>query len=41
MTIDPQQLLDLATQAGASHAEVYQSRSLSRPVFLKLTALNS
>lgn len=33
MTIEPQQLIDLALEAGATHAEVYQSRSLSRPVF--------
>ena len=24
MTLDPQQLIDLALKAGASHAEVYQ-----------------
>lgn len=34
-----EQLLDLALKAGASHAEVYQSRSLSRPVFFEANRL--
>jgi PmbA protein len=39
MTLDPQQLIDLAQKAGASHAEVYQSRSQSRPVFFEANRL--
>ncbi|GFE72020.1 TldD/PmbA family protein [Chroococcus sp. FPU101] len=39
MTLDPQQLIDLAIKSGASHAEVYQSRSLSRPVFFEANRL--
>ncbi|MCU0534560.1 MAG: TldD/PmbA family protein [Hydrococcus sp. Prado102] len=39
MTNDPQQLIDLALKAGASHAEVYQSRALSRPVFFEANRL--
>lgn len=39
MTLDPQQLIDLALKSGASHAEVYQSRSLSRPVFFEANRL--
>ncbi len=35
MTDNLEQLLELALKAGASHAEVYQSRSLSRPVFFE------
>jgi PmbA protein len=34
-----EQLLELATQLGAQHAEVYQSRSLSRPVFFEANRL--
>jgi len=32
-----EELLDLAAKFGADAAEVYQSRSLSRPVFLRQT----
>jgi len=39
MTLEPQQLIDLAQKAGASHAEVYQSRSQSRPVFFESNRL--
>lgn len=39
MTIEPQQLLDLAIKAGSTHAEVYQSRSLSRPVYFEANRL--
>lgn len=34
-----EQLLDLATKSGAEAAEVYQSRSLSRPVFFEANRL--
>jgi PmbA protein len=34
-----EQLLDLAVQSGAQHAEVYQSQSLSRPVFFEANRL--
>lgn len=34
-----EQLLELAAQSGAQHAEVYQSRSLSRPVFFEANRL--
>ena len=36
-----EQLLELATKAGAEAAEVLESQSLSRPFFLKQTASNS
>jgi PmbA protein len=39
MPLDPAQLLELAAQAGASCAEVYQSRSQSRPVFFEANRL--
>ena len=39
MPLDPQQLIDLAQKSGASHAEVYQSRSQSRPVFFEANRL--
>ena len=39
MTLDPQKLIDLALKAGASHAEVYQSFSQSRPVFFEANRL--
>lgn len=39
MTLEAQQLIDLAIKSGASHAEVYQSRSLSRPVFFEANRL--
>ncbi len=39
MINDPQQLIELALKAGATHAEVYQSRSLSRPVFFEANRL--
>ncbi len=39
MSIEPQKLIDLALKAGASHGEVYQSRSLSRPVFFEANRL--
>src|SRR4028118_729209 len=34
-----EQLLELAAQAGVKQAEVYQSRSLSRPVFFEANRL--
>jgi PmbA protein len=37
--LQAEQLLDLAAQSGAQHAEVYQSRSLSRPVFFEANRL--
>jgi len=37
--IEPEQLLDLAQQAGAEAAEVYQSQSLSRPVSFEANRL--
>ena len=39
MKTDLEQLLELAQKAGASHAEVYQSRSLSRPVSFEANRL--
>ena len=39
MTKLAQQLLEIATKAGASHAEVYQSQSFSRPVFFETNRL--
>ncbi len=39
MTLHPEQLIDLALKTGASHAEVYQSRSQSRPVFFEANRL--
>ncbi|MDJ0508867.1 MAG: TldD/PmbA family protein [Crocosphaera sp.] len=39
MTLNPQKLIDLALKAGASHAEVYQSSSESRPVFFEANRL--
>lgn len=39
MTLDSQQLIDLAIKSGANHAEVYQSCSLSRPVFFEANRL--
>jgi PmbA protein len=37
--LQAEQLLDLAAQSGAQHAEVYQSRALSRPVFFEANRL--
>jgi PmbA protein len=39
MTDIPTQLLELALKAGATHAEIYQSRSLSRPAFFEANRL--
>jgi PmbA protein len=39
MKNDPEKLLKLAKNAGASHAEVYQSQSFSRPVFFEANRL--
>ena len=39
MTLKPEKLIDLALKAGASHAEVYQSHSLSHPVFFEANRL--
>lgn len=39
MTQNLEQILDLALKAGASHAEVYQSRAFSRPVFFEANRL--
>jgi PmbA protein len=39
MTNNPQKLIDLALKAGASQAEVYQSRAFSRPVFFEANRL--
>jgi PmbA protein len=39
MTNDPQKLIELALKAGASHAEIYQSRAFSRPVFFEANRL--
>jgi PmbA protein len=39
MTIDPRELIDLALKSGADCAEVYQSSSLSRPVFFEANRL--
>lgn len=38
-SLHAEQLLDLAVRSGAQHAEVYQSRSLSRPVFFEANRL--
>lgn len=38
-SLHAEQLLELAVQSGAQHAEVYQSRSLSRPVFFEANRL--
>lgn len=39
MTIDPQQLIELALKSGADTAEVYQSSSRSHPVFFEANRL--
>jgi PmbA protein len=39
MTIDPQQLIELALKSGAIAAEVYQCSSLSHPVFFEANRL--
>ncbi len=39
MTIEPEQLLDLAHKLGCEAAEVYASRSVSRPVFFEANRL--
>jgi PmbA protein len=39
MTINPEQLLELALQSGAESAEVYASNSISRPVFFEANRL--
>ncbi|GBF80059.1 TldD/PmbA family protein [Aphanothece sacrum] len=39
MTINPEKLIELALTAGALTAEVYQSRSLSHPVFFEANRL--
>lgn len=39
MNNNPEKILDLALKAGASHAEVYQSQSFSRPVFFEANRL--
>lgn len=39
MTIDPEQLLELALKSGAEAAEVYASSSVSRPVFFEANRL--
>ncbi|MDJ0659929.1 MAG: TldD/PmbA family protein [Crocosphaera sp.] len=39
MTLNPEELIDLALKAGATQAEVYQSRSQSRPVFFEANRL--
>ncbi len=38
-SLHSEQLLDLAAQSGAQYAEVYQSRSLSQPVFFEANRL--
>lgn len=38
-SLHTEQLLELAVQSGAQHAEVYQSRSLSQPVFFEANRL--
>lgn len=38
-SLHSEQLLELAAQSGAQHAEVYHSRSLSRPVFFEANRL--
>lgn len=37
--MNPEQLLELATKSGANASEVYQSRSLSKPVFFEANRL--
>ncbi len=37
--MNPEQLIDLSLKSGASHAEVYQSRAFSRPVFFEANRL--
>jgi PmbA protein len=39
MTLNPEQLIDLAQKAGANATEVYQSRSLSHPVYFEANRL--
>ena len=39
MTINPEQLLELALKSGAEAAEVYASNSISRPVFFEANRL--
>ncbi len=39
MTIEPEQLLDLAQKLGCEAAEVYSSRAVSRPVFFEANRL--
>lgn len=39
MTIDSEQLLELALKSGAEAAEVYASSSVSRPVFFEANRL--
>ena len=39
MTIDPEQLLELALKSGSEAAEVYASSSVSRPVFFEANRL--
>ena len=39
MTINPEQLLELALKSGAEAAEVYESQSVSRPVFFEANRL--
>jgi PmbA protein len=38
-SLHTEQLLELSAQSGAQHAEVYQSRALSRPVFFEANRL--
>lgn len=38
-SLHTEQLIDLALRSGAQHAEVYQSRSLARPVFFEANRL--
>ena len=39
MTINPEQLLELALKSGTEAAEVYASSSVSRPVFFEANRL--
>ncbi|PZO43248.1 MAG: peptidase C69 [Pseudanabaena frigida] len=39
MTINPEQLLEIALKSGAEAAEVYASRSVSRPIFFEANRL--
>ncbi len=39
MTIEPEQLLEIALKSGANAAEVYASSSVSRPVFFEANRL--